>query len=181
MKWGPTNLVGLARVAFDALKGECCNTHYYAYLDKEDIAANIVEQRHKDPHVRINIVGHSRGAAVANEIALKHLSAINIKVNLLVLLDPVKASTNDKFILPTDKDTNNVNTSICIFAKPTTRDPTDYVAIVGGQYGDILRHYCDYFCEADTNHGEVMKMLKSNLGDRDQSAWDLLISESKTA
>ena len=180
MKWGPTNLVGLARSAFDNQKGQCCQTQYYSYLDKQAIVDDIVEQKRVNPNVRINFVGHSRGGAMANEIVVNILSKANILANIVVFLDPVKANPSDSFIRPKSKRSVNANQYICVFAKPIKRDPTDYVAIVGGQYGDKLQSCCDYFYVADANHGEVMKMLKSELPGAQISAWDILLNESRT-
>ncbi|MFQ3250431.1 MAG: pimeloyl-ACP methyl ester carboxylesterase [Glaciecola sp.] len=179
VKWGPTNLMGLCRTAFDQKKGSSCETHYYGYLEKDAIAESIVQVKQAKPDVRINLVGHSRGGAVANELALNILPSLNINANIVVLLDPVKANPLDKFTIPKNNNAHLTSLYVCIFAKPLNRDPTDYVAIVGGQYGKRLQAYCDFYIEADANHGEPMDMLKTVLDEKETSAWDILLAESK--
>ena len=181
VRWGPTNLVGLIKNHFDALKGSFSDTRYYSYLEKDDIIRDIIHCKDANPDLRINLVGHSRGGAVANEIATMVLPRYKTNSNILVLLDPVKARPTDHFILPNNKNVSIANTFICVYAKPLRRDPTDYVAIVGGQYGLRLQECCDYFIQADANHGEPNKMLKLELDTTGCSAWDILLKESETA
>ncbi len=181
IKWGPTHLMGLAKEAFDQQKGACCETHYFSYLERENIVKNIVQQKLKNADVRINLVGHSRGGAVANAIVINELPAFNVKANIVVLLDPVKAKPSDNITIPHDKNATNTNTYICVIANPRTRDPTDYVALMGGQYAACLQGFCDCFIKANANHGQPMKMLKTVLDDMQFSAWDLLINDSMRA
>lgn len=171
--------MGLAKAAFDQQKAASCETHYYGYLDKQDILQDIIQHKQANADVRINLVGHSRGGAVANAIALNELNALNINVNLLVLLDPVKAKQSDNYILPTDKNATNANIFICIYANPEKRDPTDYVAKLGGHYAKRLQAFCDFYVEADVNHGDPMKMLQTALDSKVGSAWNILINESR--
>ena len=178
VKWGPTNLMGLCKVAFDQKKGACCETRYHGYLEKEEISKSIVQLKQTNPNIRINLVGHSRGGAVSNDLAVNVLPKLSIQANVVVLLDPVKVSPSHRFTIPKDKEAKPSKLFICIFAKPIKRDPTDYVAIVGGQYGERLRAYCDFYVEADANHGEPLKMLKTTLSESQQTTWDILISES---
>jgi len=179
IKWGPTNLMGLAQTAFDLQKGPQCETKYYGYLDKNEIFQDIVKQKTKDAAVRINLVGHSRGGAVAKDIAMCELRNLNIKVNIVISLDSVKAKRSNRYRVPSAKSVSNVETYICIYANPVKRDPTDYIAMVGGQYGVRLQPRSHLFVEADINHGQPMSMLKLVLNDKGLTVWEVLLKESK--
>lgn len=181
IKWGPTNLMGLVKAAFDMSKGAGCETKYYGYLDKKKIINSIVKQKLKDPEIRINLVGHSRGGSVAKDIAMRALRKLNIRANLVISLDPVKAKPRNRYRVPSKKNIQNVNTFICIYANPIKRDATDYIAMVGGQYGMRLKPSSHHFVDANVNHGQPMPMLKVALNKTGQSAWEMLLEESKKA
>ncbi len=181
IKWGPTNLMGLVKATFDASKGAGCETKYYGYLDKKKIIHSIVKQKLRNPDIRINLVGHSRGGSVAKDIAMKALRKLNIRANIVVSLDPVKAKPRNRYRVPSKKNYENVNTFICIYANPIKRDATDYIALVGGQYGMRLKPNCHHFVDANVNHGQPMPMLKMALNNTRQNAWDILLEESRKA
>jgi len=179
IKWGPTNLMGLVKAAFDMTKGARCETKYYGYLDKKKIIHNIVKQKLKNPDLRINLVGHSRGGSVAKDIAIRALRKFNIRVNILISLDPVKAKPRNRYRVSNEKNIENVKTFVCIYANPVKRDATDYIAMVGGQYGLRLKPHCHFFVDANVNHGQPMPMLKVALDTTGQNAWEMLLEESR--
>jgi hypothetical protein len=181
IKWGPTNLMGLAKAALDLQKGPACETKYYGYLDKKKIIQDIVKQKLKNAKIRINLVGHSRGGAIVKDIAMRELRKLNIKANIVISLDPVKAKRSNRYRVPSKKSVNNVKTYICVYANPIKRDPTDYIAMVGGQYGVRLEPHSHFFVEADINHGQPMPMLKLSLNDKGRTAWEVLLKESRKA
>lgn len=43
---------------------------YYGYLERKRIVKCIIKTRKQYPNMSINLVGHSRGAAIAKEIAM---------------------------------------------------------------------------------------------------------------
>nr|WP_297349887.1 hypothetical protein [uncultured Glaciecola sp.] len=179
IKWGPTNLMGAAKATFDIQKGPHCESKYYGYLDKKKIIQDIVKQKLKSASVRINLVGHSRGGAVAKDVAMRELRKLNIKANIVVSLDPVKAKRSSRYRVPSKKSANNVKTYICVYANPIKRDPTDYIAMVGGQYGARLQPHSHFFVEADINHGQPMPMLKLAMNDKGRTIWQVLLKESR--
>lgn len=179
IKWGPTNLMGLVKARFDMSKGASCETKYYGYLDKKKIIHSIVKQKLKNPDIRINLVGHSRGGSVAKDIAMRALRKLNIEANMVVSLDPVKAKSRNRYRISNKKSIENVETFICIYANPMKRDATDYIAMVGGQYGLRLKQHCHYFVDANVNHGQPMPMLKVALDNTGATAWEMLLDESR--
>jgi hypothetical protein len=178
VKWGPTHLMGIAKADFDLRKGPYSKTKYFGYLDKKKIIQDIVKQKLANPDIRINLIGHSRGGAVVKDIAMKELRKLNIKANIVVSLDPVKAKHTHRFRIHSKKGIKNLKTYICIFAKPRKKDPTDYIAMVGGQYGHRLKELSHHYIEVDLNHGQPMPMMKVVVNAKGKSVYDILLKES---
>ena len=178
VRWGPTNLMGFAQVAFNMKKGPYSETAYFGYLDKKKIIQDIVKRKLANPKIRINLIGHSRGGAVVKDIAMKELRKLNIKANIVISLDPVKAKRRHPFRVPSKKGVKNVKTYVCIFANPSRRDPTDFIAKVGGQYGLRLQTQSHYFVEADLNHGQPIPMMQFPLNEKGKTVFDILLKES---
>ena len=176
--WGPTRLMEYAQRYFAKQQGPHSITEYYGYLDKKDIVKHICKLRRKNPSIRINLVGHSRGGSVAKDIATKQLRKKGINVNLLVALDPVKAKMRNKYKIPNKKGMKNVNTFISVFAKPQRRGGADYIALVGGQYGERLKRRAHYFLQTGAGHGQPIPLLKTHLDAQGKTPFDLLLEES---
>jgi pimeloyl-ACP methyl ester carboxylesterase len=178
--WGPTKLMGYARLYFEHRQGPYSKTEYYGYLDKKEIVKKIVKLRRKYPDLRINIVGHSRGGAVAKDIAVKLLRKKGINVNLLIALDPVKAKLRSQYKIPKKKGLKNVGRFISVFAKPKRRNGADYIALIGGQYGTRLQKRSHNFIQASVGHGQPIPLLKVAVNPGGETVLDLLVKESNT-
>lgn len=178
--WGPTRLMDHARRYFEREQGPYTKTEYYGYLDKKEIVKKIVKLRRKNPDVRINLVGHSRGGAVAKDIAIKHLRKKGIDVNLLIALDPVKAKLHNQYKVPKKNALKNVRLFVSVFAKPKRRSGADYIALIGGQYGTRLKKRAHNFTQASVGHGQPIPLLKVAINADGDTAFDLLIAESFT-
>lgn len=178
MYWGPTSLMAFARKAFMREQGPCSKSKYYGYLDKKKIIKDIRKLRRKNPNIRINLVGHSRGGSVAKEIATISLRKKGIAVNLLIALDPVKSKLRNQYKIPNKKGMKNVSTFINVFAKPTRRGGADYIALVGGQYGERLKKRAHYFLQTNAGHGQPIPLLKTPLDASGVTPFDLLLQES---
>lgn len=176
--WGPTRLMEYAQRYFEKHQGPHSITEYYGYLDKKEIVKHIRKLRRKNPTIRINLVGHSRGGSVAKDIATKHLRKKGIEVNLLIALDPVKAKMRNKYKIPNKKGMKNVKTFISVFAKPQRRGGADYIALVGGQYGERLKRRAHYFLQTGAGHGQPIPLLKTHLDADGKTPFDLLLEES---
>ena len=178
VNWGPTRLMGIAREDFDSKKGPYSTTKYFGYLDKKKIVQDIVKQKFANPNVRINLIGHSRGGAVVKDIAMKELRKLNIKANIVVSLDPVKAKRSHRFRIHSKKGIKNLKSYVCIYANPSKKDPTDFIAMVGGQYGNRLKELSHHFIEANLNHGQPMPMMRIPLNVKGKTVYDMLLKES---
>lgn len=176
--WGPTRLMDYAMKAFKQRQGPHSISEYHGYLDKKKIIKRIVKLRKQYPDIRINLVGHSRGGAVAKDIATKQLRKKGITVNLLVTLDPVKPRLRVKYKVPSKKGTKNVTTFVSVYAKPLRRKHADYIALVGGQYGLKLQKRAHYFVQTNQGHGQPMPLLTAPIDELGKTSFDLLVDES---
>ncbi len=176
--WGPTKLMEMAKNHFLEHAGNKSDAYYFGYLEKKAIVKKIKKLHAKQPDLRINIVGHSRGGAVAKQIAMVNLRKKGIPVNMLIALDPVKPKISDKYKIPKAKGLRNVKTFINVFAKPKWRNGADYVALVGGQYGLKLRDKAHYFVQSTKGHGQPIPLLHAKIEGTDESPFKLLIKES---
>lgn len=179
--WGPTRLMEYAQSYFDKRKGPFSLSEYHGYLDKKQIVKRIVKLRRRYPNIRINLVGHSRGGSVAKEIATKQLRKRGIATHIVIALDPVKTSIRFPFKVPKKKAVKNINTFITVFSQPKKRAPADYVAWIGGQYGERLKKRSHHFIQTSAGHGQPVPLLKEPLLPKKYSAFDLLLAESRQA
>jgi len=177
--WGPTRLMEFAMKALENHQGPHSITEYHGYLDKKKIIKRIIKLRLKHPEIRINLVGHSRGGAIAKNIATKQLRKKGILVNLLITLDPVKPKLRVKYKVPSKKGANNVVTFVSIYAKPKRRKHADYIALIGGQYGPKLQKRTHYFVQANEGHGQPIPLLKTPIDGSGITSFDLLVAESQ--
>ena len=130
--WGPTFLIRDARDYFVSRQGPCSKALYFGYLERKRIVKNITKYRNKHPNIRIHLVGHSRGAAIAKEIAMKHLRKRKMAVHLLITLDPVRSKFTKNYKIPKVKGLQNVTSFINVYAKPRFKNHADIVALIGG-------------------------------------------------
>ncbi|MBF7074138.1 hypothetical protein ISG33_12075 [Glaciecola sp. MH2013] len=180
IRWGPTHLMGLVKAEFDAKKGPHSVTKYFGYLEKKAIIDDIVNERKSRPNIRIHLVGHSRGGTVVKDIAMQSLPALNIRVQLVASLDPVKTKPSHRFSLHQGKQHANFEQFMCVFAKPKKRDFTDFVAMAGGQYGIRLKDLSDHFVQVDVNHGKPYAMMSAALDDSGITIEEILLKESRS-
>lgn len=179
-KWGPTHLMADAKRAFEEQQGPYSATEYFAYFEKKAIVKRVEKYRKHFPNIRINLVGHSRGGSVVKDIASKAMRKRNIEANLVVSLDPVKARLHHKYKVPSKKGLKNINEFVTVYAKPKWRQPADYVALYGGQYGYRLQQRAHVFVKSRASHGQPIPLLQTVIPGSDSCAFDLLLRESNT-
>ena len=153
---------------------------YYGYQDRREIVSDILALKKDNPDVEINLVGHSRGAAVAINIAANELAKAKIEVNLLIAIDPV----GNRFTTPDLRIPSgplwNVRTFIDINASARSGDITDTIARLGGKYGSDARSLTKLYYELNFNHGQASSMIKAPLmipGGGTTSAMNYLLND----
>ncbi len=176
--WGPTKLMEYAKLYFDKRAGETSKSLYFGYLEKKDIVKKIKKLYRKNPELRVNLVGHSRGGAVAKQIATVSLLKKGIPVNLLIALDPVKPKLNIQYKIPKKKGLKNVTTFVNVFSKPIWKTGADYIAKIGGQYGIRLKDKAHHFIQTRKGHGQPIPLLNIKIEELNISSLELLINES---
>ncbi len=142
---------------------ESAEAIYYGYTEREEIVADIVSLKKDAPETSVNLVGHSRGGALAYNIAANELSKANISVNLLIAIDPVGRQMTTPGLWMPSSSLDNVRFIININAAPVSNDASDWVAKAGVKYGSSAARYTPHYFEAPYNHGSASLMMHYSL------------------
>lgn len=178
---GPTNIMGDVQAEYAKTAPPGADSAYYGYQDRKEIVADITTIKANDPASDINIVGHSRGAALGINIAANELAKANIQINILIAIDPVGTRfTTPGLWMPSAL--SNVTTFINLNASAKNPDATDRIAWAGGHYGEGSRKFTPLYFNLNYNHGQAAAMLKAPItlpNTPAQSAWDYLLQNTQ--
>jgi pimeloyl-ACP methyl ester carboxylesterase len=155
---------------------------YHGYQDRKEIIADITTVKANDPASDINIVGHSRGAALGVNIAANELAKANIQINILIAIDSVGTRFTTPGLWMPSGSLSNVTTFINLNTNALNRDGTDRIAWAGGHYGEDSRRSTPLYFNLNYNHGQAAAMLKAPIAlpkSSAQSAWDYLLQSTK--
>jgi RHS repeat-associated protein len=130
------------------VKENAPDAKYFEWTQGKDIKKLIDSQPDGEP---INLIGHSYGGDTAAWAALNSCKPITS----LTTIDPVsRFKPNSDDIKKKVKDWTNVN------ATPLVPDRTDFIAALGGKWGDGPRPYSN-FITVDTNHGNFSALINA--------------------
>lgn len=175
---GPTNIMGDVQAKFAKEAPAGAESAYYGYQDRKEIVDDIVNVHNKDASTDINLVGHSRGGALAINIAANELANSKIEVNLLIAIDPVGSQLTTPSLWIPAGPLSNVRNFININARASAPDITDRIAWAGGAYREKSASLTQYYFNVNNNHGQAYQMLKAPIAlpfGQTPTAWDALM------
>ena len=181
IKWGPSKLMAAVQAEYEEQRGPYSSSRYFAYTEVDSMLKDIVRETSLNPNLQINLVGHSRGATLAIDLACRELLKKDVKSNIVIALDPVKIRLFSIYGKPDKQALSNVFMLVCAHAKPTRLDATDLIAVLGGQYGVRMRKFTQHYTQIDTNHGNPLQMLQTPIASLGKSAFALLLEASRQA
>jgi pimeloyl-ACP methyl ester carboxylesterase len=176
--FGPTWIVGRIWDRFRQRTPPHTQSFFLCYRERQQCLRLIRQLLRDNPTQRISLVGHSRGAAMALTLAGREANRENIPLHRLISLDPVGQSPlTPHLCCPNRSPLQQVGQVINLKAQPRQRNYTDWVAWLGGPWGDRACHLADRHFEVNCNHAEAWRMLNIPLAIAPgiyQSCWDLL-------
>jgi RHS repeat-associated protein len=177
---GPTHIMKNAKELFEKHSNGAGISEYYGYRDREEIVERIIEIRKSNPDIDINLIGHSRGGAVAIDIAIRELSSAAINVNLLIALDPVKASGVLAIENVTQHQLRNVKLFVNVLA--TKNSFSNALAFVGGDYGYRPAKLTGFFGAVNVAHDDATRMMLAPIDSKSYqnlTPFDILLREKR--
>ncbi len=131
------------------------NALYFSHGQLNKILAAIKKAKCDNPNDPINLVGHSWGGDTAADIAAMLMSSGNL-VDLLVTVDPVSRSQ------PNLSDTTfGARNWMNINAAPSSTNGSDFIAFLGGKWGNSPAGFADTHFSVNTNHANFRAMMSA--------------------
>lgn len=121
------------------------SSEYFQWHQKKEL-----KERVKSLGTKSIIIGHSYGATTATQVLQ------DSEIELLITIDPVGRAWSRKE--PKAKRWININ------ATPLKNNFSDYVALIGGKWGDSMRDRSDEYYEVECNHAGFFWMMERVLG-----------------
>jgi len=129
-----------------------------AYFGHDEVSAIMTRIANEPQETRIVLVGHSWGGDTAAQIAAT-LGQRGRPVDTLITVDPIGRGLSDGFfqrIRAGSREWVNIRAH-----GSATSDFSDFVAAVGGTYGDGPRGYATRHIEAPVTHANFGRLLTS--------------------
>lgn len=178
MGFGPTWIVGRIWERFREKTWHTNPSYFLCYRERQQLLRLLRQIRRDEPGQRITLVGHSRGAALALNLALREAAQEDLPLHRVISLDPVGQSPlTPRLCCPGRQPLKHVGQVINLQAQPRLRNYTDWVAWLGGSWGDRARRVADRHFAVNCNHADAWRMLNIPLAIAPgsyQSCWDLL-------
>jgi RHS repeat-associated protein len=134
---------------YASYKATDSNSRYFEWTQSTDIQKLIKDQPAGEP---INLIGHSYGGSTVADIA----ASSERRIANLITIDPVGAGALDFAAIRKNTDMwVNVN------ATPKSSDFSDFVATMGGKWGNSPQGNADSYITADQNHGKFKSMMNT--------------------
>lgn len=122
---------------------------YFEWNQRSEIVELINSQPEGEP---INLIGHSYGGDTAAWAAIESCRPINS----LTTIDPVSRQKPDY-----NKIKEKVGTWTNINAAPAETNSTDFIAKLGGKWGEGPKEAATTFKNVNANHGDFLNMLRA--------------------
>ena len=125
------------------------SSEYFQWYQKKEL-----KKRLKQLDKKTIVIGHSYGGTTATQV-LK-----DIEIELLITVDPVGRAWSRGG--PKVKKWININ------AKPLKNNFSDYVALLGGKWGESMKSRVDEYYAVECNHAGFFWMMEGVLNEYSQ-------------
>jgi RHS repeat-associated protein len=160
---GPTGIMKGVWEQFKANAPDGATSDYYDYENRTGMVADIIEYKRANPEAKINLVGHSRGGAAAIQMAISELAKVNLRVNMLIAIDPVHTTVSRSDKIPKES-IPNVTFAIVLNAEPKKSNGSDSLASFGGKFGVDGKKFANIYAPLNSNHDAAWGLLHGTIG-----------------